>query len=394
MKYKSIKIGQTASLKHKITESDINTFVQLTGDDNKLHLDKTFAKQTDIKTPVAHGMIGASFISTIIGTKLPGDGALWYSQNLEYLLPVRVGDTINVKCKVLKKIDRNQSLELETNVFNQHNQQVISGTSKVKVLDMRKAQPVKSKKTTINKVALVVGSTGGIGFASSLRLAEDGFDIIAHYNSNENKAKKLLKRINKIGKKCIIVKSDLRSLESVKEMFMTINRNLNRIDIVVNAVTSGVPNVKFENSEWKLYKNHFNINIKGFFNLTKCVLPIMESQNFGKIINITTQYVEDPKPELSHYISAKAGLSGFTKALAVELAPKGIRLNLVSPGMTDTDLIADVPEKVKLLAAAQTPLRKLAKPEDIAGAISFLSSESSNFITGETIRVNGGQIMI
>jgi 3-oxoacyl-[acyl-carrier protein] reductase len=98
--------------------------------------------------------------------------------------------------------------------------------------------------------------------------------------------------------------------------------------------------------------------------------------------------------ELVHYITAKSALNGFAKALAVELAPKGIRVNLVSAGMTNTNLIADIPEKVKLITAAKTPLRRLAEPQDIADTISYLVSDKSDFLTGETIRVNGGQVMI
>jgi len=97
-KYDSIQIGDTAELKHTITQSDIDKFVDLTGDDNKLHVDKDYASTTSFKKPVAHGMLGASFISTIIGTKLPGDGALWYAQNLEFLQPVRIGDELSFNC--------------------------------------------------------------------------------------------------------------------------------------------------------------------------------------------------------------------------------------------------------------------------------------------------------
>jgi 3-oxoacyl-[acyl-carrier protein] reductase len=126
----------------------------------------------------------------------------------------------------------------------------------------------------------------------------------------------------------------------------------------------------------------------------KFIIPFMEQKKYGKIINISTLYIENPKTELLHYITAKSALQGFTKALAFEIAPKGIRMNLISPGMTDTDLISNIPEKVKLVTAAQTPLRRIASPQDIAGAISFLASDKSDFITGETIRVNGGQYML
>ena len=105
-KFDKLKVGTTAELEHILTQEDIDQFVQLTGDDNKLHVDKKFASTTPLKKPVAHGILGASFISTIIGTKLPGDGALWYSQNLEFLYPVRVGDNLCIVVEILKKIEQ------------------------------------------------------------------------------------------------------------------------------------------------------------------------------------------------------------------------------------------------------------------------------------------------
>ncbi|GAF68105.1 unnamed protein product, partial [marine sediment metagenome] len=113
-KFKSIKVGDKAKLKHIITQTDIDQFVELTGDNNKLHVDKEYASKTLFKKPVVHGMLSASFISTIIGTKLPGDGALWYAQNIEFLLPVRVGDEITVKAEVVKKIERTRTIGLST----------------------------------------------------------------------------------------------------------------------------------------------------------------------------------------------------------------------------------------------------------------------------------------
>ena len=139
---------------------------------------------------------------------------------------------------------------------------------------------------------------------------------------------------------------------------------------------------------------HYDANIKGSFNLLSAFVPDWENDHFGKFIALTTLYTEQPKSALLSYITGKTALNGFVKALAFELAPKGIRINLVSPGMVDTPLIADVPEKTRLLSAAQTPLRSLATAEDVAYAISFLASDKSNYLTGETIRVNGGQFML
>ena len=102
-KFDTIKIGDNAELIHTITETDINLFVELTGDDNKLHVDTDYAATSSFKKPIAHGMLGASFISTLIGTKLPGDGALWYAQNLEFLQPVRIGDELRITAEVIDK---------------------------------------------------------------------------------------------------------------------------------------------------------------------------------------------------------------------------------------------------------------------------------------------------
>ena len=186
MKYSEIKIGQKAEVTHTLTAKDISNFVQLTGDDNRLHVDAEFAKKTSFKKQVAHGMLGAAFISTVIGTKLPGDGALWYSQNLDFLLPVRIGDTITVVAEVIKKNDRDEIIELSTNIFNQNKQQVTKGVAKVKIVKQTQDQESLTDEPTeeIQKVALILGASGGIGFETVKLLLKENWKVIAHYNSS------------------------------------------------------------------------------------------------------------------------------------------------------------------------------------------------------------------
>ncbi len=128
--------------------------------------------------------------------------------------------------------------------------------------------------------------------------------------------------------------------------------------------------------------------------LMKYLVPLMEKKSYGKIVFITSQAAEIFPLGWLHYSTVKAALNGFAKALAMELANKNIRVNLVSPGMTETDLISVIPHKAKLLIAAKTPLKRLALPEDVANAVYFLMSQDSDYLTGETIRVNGGQNLI
>ena len=393
-KYDSIKIGDSAEIVHKITADDVSKFVELTGDDNKLHINEDYASQTSFKKPVVHGMLGASFISTIIGTKLPGDGALWFSQSIEFLLPVRVGDVITIQAEVIKKIDRTKTIELRTDIFNQDKQKVTSGFSKVKMVEKLKPLIDKEDKYDRKKVALIIGGTGGIGKTTCIQLAADGFDIAIHYNRNKKLAEQIKNDVIKLGRNAIIVSADINDSNQVSEMINLIVRRFDTIGVVANCATSGLPNIKFKDLEWDKIQEQIDINIRASFNLMKSVTPIMEKNKYGKIINISTQAIEKPNADWLHYITAKSALHGFTKALAFELAPKGIRINLISPGMTDTELISNIPEKVKLVTAAQTPLRRIANPKDIAGTISFLASDKSDFITGETIRVNGGQYML
>ena len=391
-RYKSINIGDKAEITHIITLRDIEKFVDLTGDDNKIHTDNKYASKTSFKKPVAHGMLGASFISTVIGTKLPGDGALWYSQSLEFLYPVRVGDRLKIVAEVIKKIDRTKAIELKTEIYNQNKQKVTTGIAKVKIVDSQENEAKKEKPT--RKTVLVIGGTGGIGSATCLQLATDNFDVVIHYNKNKTKAEQLKKIIVNNGQRAGVVTGSIFDQSDIDEIKDQSQRIIGEISVVVNCATIPIPTTKFSDLDWSNMQDHYDANIKSSFNILKVFSKDWESNKFGKYIGLTTLYTEQPKSELLGYITAKTALNGFVKALAFELAPKGIRLNLVSPGMVDTPLIADVPEKTRLLSAAQTPLRSIATPEDIANTIAFLASDKSNYLTGETIRVNGGQFML
>jgi len=191
-----------------------------------------------------------------------------------------------------------------------------------------------------------------------------------------------------------VVKADILKDSDVSDMVSELSRYFKKISGFVNASTLHFGNIKLKNMEWSDISSQIDINIKSNLNIVKNITPLMQENKYGKIVFMTTQYTEQMPSELVHYITAKSALNGFAKALAVELAPKGIRVNLVSAGMTNTNLISDIPEKVKLVTAARTPLRRLAEPQDVADAISYLISEKSDFLTGETVRVNGGQVMV
>ena len=162
----------------------------------------------------------------------------------------------------------------------------------------------------------------------------------------------------------------------------------------VNCAATAIPPIKVMDLLWPDFIHQIELNLKTNLQFIRKILPGMIANKYGKIVTIGTIYSDKPNLNLTHYTTAKAALEGFTKSLALELAPKGIYVNMVSPSVINTELTSDIPEKVKLVTIAQTPLRRLATPEDVANVISFLASKKSNFLSGENIRLNGGQVMI
>lgn len=391
--YEAIKVGDSAKLVRKIGMEDIKKFVDMTGDDNRLHIDREYAKTTSFKDIVVHGMLGASFISTIIGTQLPGDGALWVSQTLEFLLPVRLGDVLTVSATVLQKFDRERLLELETLVTNQNGRVVLSGKGKVRVLEV--AVENKTNVVAKQKVAVISGGAGGIGQSIAKTLAKEGYRVVVNYNRSADAAQQLVKEIE--GEKGIgtAIQGDVSSPEEANALIQQVCRLYGTVSLLVNNASPKINPKTFDKLQWQDIQLHLDVQLRGAFNLAHACVPVMKAQGYGKMINITSQVLDGlPSSGWTAYAIGKAALATFSKHLASELGPFGIHVNCISPGMTDTGFIGDIPEKARLIIARQTPLRRLASTEDVASAVSFLASDKADFITGETLRLNGGQVML
>lgn len=386
-------MGQTAELTHEVTEKDIRAFYELTGDDNPLHMDENYAAKTRFKKRVAHGILTASFLSTVVGTQLPGKGSLWLSQTIRFILPVRVGDIIKVIVRVRHKSPALRVVVLDTEILNQNGQKVLEGEAKVQVL------PEVKEEVSMNNIskgaAIITGASRGIGAATALRLAEDRLKVIINYHTSQEEAQTVLNRILEMGKQGCIFQADVRNYDEVERMIQYAREECSTIDVLVNNASSKIISQDFQETTWEDIQSHIDTQVKGMFNTCKAVIPIMEAQKRGKIINIGTIFTDNvPPAKLYGYVLAKSAVVALTRCLAAEFGPKGININCVAPGMTETTLIADLPESVKRVTSLRTPLRRLAKPEDIANVISFLASDAADYMTGETIRVCGGQVMI
>ncbi len=397
MKYKKfddIKLGHFAELKHVITEEDVRKFSELTGDDNPLHMSKEFSKKTIYQDTVAHGMLSASFLSTLIGKRIPGDGALWISQNFNFLLPVRIGDELTIYAKVTEKQDSQQILVLDTKITNQYKQTVIDGVGKVKLLIIEEDKSIPILAVN-QKVVIITGASRGIGAATAKYLAGKGYSVVINYSKDRIGAESVLSDIRDIGGNAMIYQADVRDPQAVNAMFSETIKFFGTVTSLVCGATSKIIATDFDALEWEDLEMHFDVQLRGTFNCVKSALKEFLVKKVGSVV-ILGSIAADATPPLkwTGYSSAKSAVQTLMKSLALEYGPLGIRFNVVSPGMTETGLIADIPEKAKLINKMQTPLKRLAKPSDIAHAIGFLLSAEASHITGETLRVYGGQLML
>jgi 3-oxoacyl-[acyl-carrier protein] reductase len=385
--FADIQVGDTESIVKEITEADVRRFVELSGDDNPLHVDREYARSTPFKDIVVHGMIGASLVSTVIGTRLPGEGALWMSQSFDFALPVRLGDVLTVSCTVLKKNERERILDLEATATNQDAATVLSGRGQVRVLERRAPEPVVPEQRL--KVAIVTGGSGGIGAAICARLAADGFAVVVGYRSDEEEARRVAAAIDG---RAVAVKADVAT--EAQLLVERAVRDFGGVSVLVNGASPRIAAAPFDALEWDAVRRQLDVQVGGAFALAKAAVPHMRERRHGQIISIVSQAIEGtPTPGWTAYAVAKSALATFSRQLAAELGPAGITVNCVAPGMTETRLIGDIPEKQRLIAARQTPLRRLATVEDVAGAVAYLASDDAAFVTGEILRVNGGQVM-
>ncbi|HEX5342228.1 MAG TPA: SDR family oxidoreductase [Duganella sp.] len=395
--FDAIQVGETQTLTKHITEADVRKFVEMTGDDNPLHVDRAYAETTSFKDIVVHGMLGASFISTVIGTKLPGTGALWVSQNMEFLLPVRLGDVLTISATVLKKHERERLLELDTRIVNQNQQLILTGVGKVKVLVAAEPE-AKPAADARPRVAIVTGGAGGIGKAICQRLAADGFDVVVNYRGQADRAAQIVSEINAAageGKgRALAVQADIATEAGAQALFTAAVKAFGAVSVLVNNASPRINPKPFSATGWDDVQQQMDVQVKGAFLMTSAVVPEMAARKWGRIVNITSQVLDGP-PSVTWtgYAMAKGALQVFSNYMAAELGPQGITVNCVSPGMCETTLIGDIPEKAQLMIARQTPLRRLAKPSDVAAAVAYLVSDDAGFITGDTIAVNGGMAM-
>ena len=244
----------------------------------------------------------------------------------------------------------------------------------------------------MNKVALITGGTRGIGKEIAYTLAEKNYDIIINYRTENEELMKLKKEIEQKRVRCLLLKGDVSNFEDCKKLVEEAINRMNHIDVLVNnaGITKDMLLMRMKPED---FNEVINVNLIGTFNMTKNVINYMMKERKGRIINVSSVVGIYGNAGQTNYAASKAGIIGFTKSLAKEVASRNILVNAIAPGFIQTDMTNILKENVKDEIAKTIPLKRMGTAKDVANVVKFLVSEDSSYITGQVIQVDGGMLM-
>ena len=244
----------------------------------------------------------------------------------------------------------------------------------------------------MNKVACITGATRGIGKQIAITLAKNGYDIVVNYKTENDDLIETKKEIESQNVRCLALQGDVSKFEDCENIAKEIIDKFEKIDVLVNnaGITKDMLLMRMKEED---FKQVIDVNLIGTFNMTKSVIGYMMKARTGRIINLSSVVGIVGNAGQTNYSASKAGIIGFTKSLAKEVASRNILVNAIAPGFIDTNMTEVLKEEVKEEIAKSIPLKRMGKVEDVANLVKFLSSEESSYITGQVIHVDGGMVM-
>jgi 3-oxoacyl-[acyl-carrier protein] reductase len=380
--------GELARWSHRISDSDVDGFAELSGDDNPLHLDDEFARRHGFRSRVAHGMLLGAWLSRVLGTILPGPGVLWLSQDTTWLQPAYVGDLIEIEVRVTHRSPALRTLVLQTTIRNDREETLMTGEAKTMML----AEPAKVPWSEM--VAVVTGASRGIGAAVARGLGARGAKVVVNYHSSAGAAQEVVDAVIAAGGQAVAVQADMETEAGGRGLCDAALEAFGRVDVVVNNATPPIERKPFEELSWAEVDRYWRAYVQSAFVLAQAALPGMKERGFGRFVHLlTSAAVGKPPANVAGYVAAKSALWGLTRSMAVELAPHGITVNAVSPSAVMTDQWSGEPERRRRALALSIPAQRLAGPDEVAATVLFLIGEEGGYVTGANLPVAGGEVM-
>ena len=244
----------------------------------------------------------------------------------------------------------------------------------------------------MNQLALITGATRGIGRQIAITLAKEGYDIALNYRKENEELENVKKEIAEIGVECFAVKGDVSCFEDCEELVKQVIEKFGKLDVLVNnaCITKDMLLMRMKKED---FEQVIDVNLVGTFNVTKNVISHMLKARSGRIINISSVVGVSGNAGQTNYAASKAGIIGFTKSLAKEVASRGILVNAVAPGFIETSMTEVLKDEVKEEIAKSIPLKRMGTSQDVANVVKFLASKDSSYITGQVVHVDGGMLM-
>jgi len=347
-------------------------------------------------------LLAVNLISTLVGTRLPGDSATFLEFAVEFAAEVEVDTAFRLEGAVRHFSRATNVMKADVSVRAVRNpaNDVTMGGKLAALLNpaprsmpsIREIKALAMESGLRGKVALVTGASRGIGETTAKLLALHGARVVVNYHRGGEDASRIVKEIEAEGGSAIAVQADVTSLEQVRNMVGRVKETYGAIHVLVNNAVRNYKPIPFLSLGWDEVQKDLDVIAKGTFHCCKEVVPLMLAAGGGKIINISSVAVENPPSDQAKYVTAKSALVGLTRSLAADFASKNIQVNLVVPSFVETDLISHVQEGFRKRIAQDNPMGRHATPIEVAQAIVFLASSHASFTTGQKIMVTGGGV--